>query len=342
MQETEQVKTFVGIDAHSKHCSIKAIGVQGEKILEREVPTQARRLSQALKGLAQPACVLIEASAIAPFVKESIEGVVDRVIVCETRENRWISRSEDKSDEADADRLARLLRMGEYKEVHVPRGLSRDRGEVVRLYSKVQGDVSRTKNRIKSKYREHGIHVKGDGVYSMKHRGEWLKKVKGANVRFLLDVLYKKLDADQAARDALLRRLVSMMKGTREFKLLKTIPGVGNINSATMVAVIDDPFRFEAKRNLWRYSGLGLRSRWSSDPSRAQVKGTSGGNRLMKNAALNAATASLRGKNRFSSHYKKMLRDGVDPAMAKRTVARQILAVALAMLKSGQAFHEAS
>jgi transposase len=342
MQETNNVKTFVGIDAHSRQCSIKAIGVQGEKILEQEVPTQARRLSQALKGLAQPACVIIESSAIAPFVKECIEGVVDRVIVCETRENRWISRSEDKSDQADADRLARLLRMGEYKDVHVPKGLSRDRREVLRLYQKAQGDSSRTKNRIKSKYREHGVAAEGKGVYTKKGRDKYLEKIRRPNVRFLFEVLYKKLDADRAAHDALLRRLVSMMKGTREHRLLKTIPGIGNINSAIIVCVIDDPFRFDKKRNLWRYSGLGLRSRWSGDPSRAHVKGTSGGNRLLKYAALNAANASVRGKNRFSSHYKKMLRDGVDPAMAKRTVARQILAVALAMLKSGQAFHEAS
>ena len=63
---------------------------------------------------------MVESSSLAPLLKEWLDPVVDRVIVCETRENRWIARSEDKSDPADADRLARLLRMGEFKAVHVP------------------------------------------------------------------------------------------------------------------------------------------------------------------------------------------------------------------------------
>ena len=232
--------------------------------------------------------------------------------------------------------------MGEFKDVHVPKGLCRDRREVLRLYQKIQGDVSRTKNRIKSKYREHGVVPEGKSVYTKKGREKWLKKLKGSNVIFLLDVLYAKLAADEISRDTLLRRLVASMKGTREHSLLKTIPGVGDINSAIMICVIDDPFRFENKRKLWSYSALGLRSRWSGNPERARVKGTNSGNRLMKYAALTSANAALRGDNRFSCHYGKMLKEGVDPAMAKRTVARKILATALSMLKSGQVYRESS
>ena len=53
-----------------------------------------------------------------------------------------------------------------------------------------------------------------------------------------------------------------------------------------------------------------------------------------------AATAALRGDNRFSRHYEKMISEGVDKAMAKRTVARKILATALAILKSGSPYDE--
>lgn len=342
MQETKDVKTFVGIDAHTRQCSIKAIGEQGESLLEKEVPTREARLRSAFKNLPSPVWVMVESSSIAPFVKDCIDSAVERVIVCETRENRWIARSEDKSDQADADRLARLLRMGEFKDVHVPKGLSRDRREVLRLYQKAQGDASRTKNRIKSKYREHGVAADGRSVYTKNGRDKYLEKIKRPNVRFLLEVLYTKLDSEEAVCGALLRRLISIMKGTREHNLLKSIPGVGNINSAIMVCVIDDPYRFDGKRELWSYSGLGLRSRWSGDSDRARVKGTSGGNRLLKYAALISVNAALRGDNRFFRHYEKMLRDGVDPAMAKRTVARQILATALSMLKSGQVYRESS
>jgi transposase len=340
MESTEGVRTFVGIDAHSGQCSIKAISDQGEEILQVDVPTTATRLQRALKGLEGPVWAMVESSCIAPLVKDSIEKAVDRVVVCETRENRWIARSENKSDQADADRLARLLRMGEFKEVHVPRGLRRDRLEVLRLYRKVQGDAIRTKNRIKSKYRENGVRVPGKKVYSPRHRDEYLKKIDRSQVLFMLEALYEKLDNDEAACDRILKRLFSLMKGTREHRVLKTIPGVGDLLASIMAAVIDDPWRFASKRQLWSYSALGVRSRWSGDPSNVRVKGSNSGNRLMKYAAMSAAKAALRGDNRFSRHYRKMVGDGVCPAMARRTVARQILATALAMLKSGEAYEE--
>lgn len=340
MENTNGVETFVGIDAHSEKCSIKAVSRQGENVLEIEVSTSAKSLKKTLKGLEKPVWAMVESSCMAPFVKDCIEAAVDRVIVCETRENRWIARSENKSDQADADRLARLLRMGEFKEVHVPKGLRRDRLEVLRLYRKAQGDVIRTKNRLKSKYREHGINVAGKKVYHPDHRDEYLNQIKRPNVRYMIETLYRKLDNDEASAAEILSRLNSLMKNTREHKILKTIPGVGDMLATIMAAVIDDPHRFKGKRQLCSYSALGVRSRWSGDPSKAQVKGSNSGNRMMKYAAISAAKAALRGENNFSRHYAKMLGEGKTESMAKRTVARKILATALAMLKSGKAYTE--
>jgi len=41
MERTDGVETFVGIDAHSKQCSIKAISRQGEELKETDVATRA-------------------------------------------------------------------------------------------------------------------------------------------------------------------------------------------------------------------------------------------------------------------------------------------------------------
>jgi len=340
MERTDGVETFVGIDAHSKHCSIKAISRQGEDLLCRDVPTRPSALRKALSKLPGPVWVMVESSYLASYLQEHLEGAVDRLIVCETRENRWISRSENKGDQLDADRLCRLLRMGEFKAVHVPAGLCRDRREALRLYQKSQGDVSRTKNRIKVKYREHGVLLTGKAVYSESHRDQHLGLLERPQARFLVEVLYRKLVADEAARDELLSRLVTLMRGSREYTALKTIPGVGKVLAAVITAVIDDPDRFANKRKLWSYSALGVRSRWSSDPSKARVSGQKGGNRLLKYAALSAANAALRGENRFSRHYRKMIAAGSDPAMAKRTVARKILATALVLMKTGAAYED--
>jgi transposase len=340
MEKAEGLAAFVGIDAHSSHCSVKAIGRQGENLLTVDVPTQARALRAALRALPRPRAVLLESSSQATLIRGWLWSAVEEVVVCETRENRLIAQSEDKSDPADAARLARLLRLGEYKAVYMPARAGQERRELVRLYQKLVGDATRLKNRLKAKYREHGVNPAGASVYSVRHRGDWLKQVKSPAVRAMLEVLYGQLDAAQAAAVQVWRELFPRLRSRPEYGLLQTIPGVGSRRAAILVAGIDEAERFANKRRLWKYCGLGVRSRWSSDSSRARVSGSPSGNRLLKYAALGAATDALRGENRFSRHYRGMLEQGSDAALARRTVARQILAIALAMWKSGTAYRE--
>ena len=100
MRSMEGVATFVGIDAHASRCSVKALSENAVEVLAVDVPTARTDLREALEGLSHPVWAMLEASTMAPFVRECLGGVVDRVIVCETRENRWVAKSEDKSDPA--------------------------------------------------------------------------------------------------------------------------------------------------------------------------------------------------------------------------------------------------
>ncbi len=342
MEHIGNVVTFVGIDVHSEYCNLKAIGKQGECLLEDRVKTTKGNLKRSVSDFPRPVWVMLESSCLAPQTKEWLFREVDRVIVCETRENRWIAKSEDKSDPADADRLARLLRMGEFKDVHTPLGLARDRREVLLLYKKLVGDVVRTKNRIKAKYREHGIHPTGDSVYDPSHRVMWLKKQRRTHPRFLVEMLYAQLDAQLEVMMEVQSLLFKLMRRTREYKLLVSIPGVGKVSGSILACLLEDGSRFKKKSQLWKYSSLGVRNVWSGDPGRARVSASPSGNQLMKYAAMTAANAALRGDNEFSRHHQDMVKRGIDPAMAKKTVARKILATALAMLKSGKLYRARS
>jgi transposase len=339
MVEHKQVRTFVGVDAHSVHCTLSGLSRQGSTVLEVEVPTDVAELRKAVKDLRGPVWAMVEASAMAPFVKWALDPVVDRVIVCETRRNRSISESEEKDDRRDADQLARLLRMKEFKEVYVP---CRDRQELrdlVRLYDKTVRDGTRLKNRIKAKYREQGLPVKGYGVYEQEGRKEWFDQIKRPTVRVILEVLYAELDAVEAAADRLGRRVNAMVRHRREFKVVATVPGYGSVTGAVLVAVIDDPHRFPTVRKAWKYSGLSVRRR-SSGESNVKTGGAFSGNRLLKYAVMLAAKRALQGDNQFSRHHAQMLERGLDPAMAEKTIARRLLATALAVWKSGKDYQE--
>ena len=65
MERTNGVETFVGIDAHSKQCSIKAISRQGDTLRELDVPTRGTSLRKALKSLPRPLWAIVESSYLA-------------------------------------------------------------------------------------------------------------------------------------------------------------------------------------------------------------------------------------------------------------------------------------
>jgi len=344
MQSVQQASVYLGIDAHAEHCTFCAIDKHGRVLVRRNVPTDTRQLRAAARALPEQTWAMVESSTMALFVKEALADVLDRVIVCETRENRLVAKSEDKSDDKDAWRLARLLRMGEFKEVHVPARPRQEIRELIHVYQKTVGDVVRAKNRINVKYGRHGVHITDSAYGDGRH--DALKQLNRPGLKPVFDAMYGILDAAEEAKDDLDRALRARLSHTREYKLLKTIPGVGPVCAAIMVAIIDTPDRFPDKRHLWSYAGIGTTER-STGKVPVKKQGMRHGNRLLKYAAMTAAQNAIKGENRFARHYRAMVEENKDPkkakraaAMAKKTAARAILATAWAMWKAGAAYRE--
>jgi len=344
MHSIKQADVYLGIDAHAEHCTFCAIDKNGKIIMRQNVPTNAKDLRSAARQLPGNTWAIIEASSVSILVHDALVNELDHVVVCETRENRLIAKSTDKSDDKDAHRLARLLRMGEYKEVHVPKRSRQELRELVHAYQAAVGDAVRAKNRIRSRFARHGVRITdsayGDG------RQDALRQLRRIGLKPVFDALYAVLDAAEEAKEDLGNALRTRLSHTREYKLLKTIPGIGPVCAAIMVAVIDNPERFPDKRHLWSYAGIGA-SENSSGKGTVQTRGQKHGNRLLKYAAMTAAQNAIQGDNRFARHYQSMVEKNDDSrkmrraaAMAKKTVARDILATVLAMWKAGTEYRE--
>ena len=343
MQDVSAAFVYLGIDAHSETCTFCAVDQKGEIIMRCTVSTDTRQLRAAVRELPDHTWAMIESSSVSIFVRDALASVLDRVVICETRENRLISKSGDKSDEKDAHRLARLLRLGEFKEVYVPSRSWQEVRELIHAYQKVVGDVVRAKNRIRAKYARYGIHITdyayGDG------RHDASKHLRRSGLKPVFDAMYGILDAAVKSKDDLDRALRARLSHTKEYKLLKTIPGVGPVCAAIMVAIIVDPDRFPYKQRLWSYAGIGASE--DSTGKTVRVKGMKHGNRLLKYAAMTAAQVAIKGDNRFARLYQTLVEKNEDPkkakraaGLAKKVVARGILAAALAMWKAGTAYSE--
>ena len=91
MNTVDWVKSFVGCDAHSLSCSLKSYGPRGKVNFAVDVPTTIEALQEPLKKLKHPVWFMVESCPMAAFVTDAVGPLVDRIIVCDTRENHWIS-----------------------------------------------------------------------------------------------------------------------------------------------------------------------------------------------------------------------------------------------------------
>ena len=120
---------------------------------------------------------------------------------------------------------------------------------------------------------------------------------------------------------------------------------------ALLIALLQTLHRFRTKRQLWSYCGLGLRTRSSGEyryaggqrqPARKPpaLRGLNVNDlkNLFKSAATQAGTSKDDPLGKF---YQDLLAKGMQPPMARLTLARKIAAIALKIWKKGERFDPA-
>ena len=205
--------------------------------------------------------------------------------------------------------------------------------------------VTHEMNRLKSLYRSWGIPCAGKEVYAPRYRAEWLGKIREAGVRRRAEHYYQQLDVMRLLRQEARRDLLVEAKKHKAWKLLRQIPGIGPIRAAVLIAVMQTPYRFRTKRQLWTYSGLGLETHDSAQyhavkgelrrsKRSATVRGLNKDHNhdlkdIFKGAAMRASTAA----GPLHDFYENLLAKGRKPTMARLTLARKIAAITLIVWK---------
>src|SRR6266566_3036908 len=137
--------------------------------------------------------------------------------------------------------------------------------ELSRAYLTIGKDLTRVMNRVKAIYRGWGIPCAGKSVYHPRHREEWLRKITQASVRRRAELYYEQLDVLVVLRKQARQELLAESKKHKAWKLLRSIPALGPIRVAVLMAIVQTPHRFRAKRPLWKYSGFGVVTHTSAD-----------------------------------------------------------------------------
>ena len=339
---------YMGMDVHQATTVVAILDADGKVILETIVATEAGAIIRLVESLSGPVHVTFEETTQAAWLHEVVRTFVGEVIVCDPRRNKLLSEG-SKGDKPDARKLADLLRTGMLRTVYHGHDATRKLKELVRGYETLSIDTQRVMVRIKAIYRGRGIRTPGRGVYQPQQREQWLERLSEPGVRQRVGWLYQQLDQLRPLRRQAKQAMLAESRRHRAIRLLQTIPQLGAIRSALILATVDTPHRFRTRQQLWSYSGLAVVTHMSSEyeikegrvvRSRKPIatRGLNRNcNRRLKQVFISAATGGSQTEP-YRSYLQGLEKKGIRKEMARLTLARKIAAVALRIWKKGETF----
>src|SRR6185295_10758050 len=248
---------YVGMDVHRATIAIVVLNGAGKVVEQLVVETSATRVRRYLKQLQGRVYVTFEEGTQAQWLYDVVQPLVTEVIVCDPRHNKLL-KAGNKSDRIDAQKLAELLRNGSLKAVdHRDHGV-RALKELVRNYDCLVSDTTRVMNRLKAMFRRQAIACGGHEIYRQDRRERWLAKLTERGAQERVRSLYQQLAALQALRHEAKLAMVREARRSAAYRWLMSVPRLGAVSVAQLLAVVGSPHRFRTKRQFWSYVGLAV------------------------------------------------------------------------------------
>jgi len=248
----------VGIDLGDKYSHLCLLDNESGEVLEEgRLRTTPEALRRRFSSEQQPLRIAIEAGTHSPWVSRVLEQECGhKVLVANPRKTKLIYSDKRKTDEIDAENLARLARVdpkllyplkhrGESSQAHLA---------IIRSREALVGTRTQLVN-----------HVRG----AVKSFGARLPKCPARS--FHNKVLEHVPEALWPAVEPILETIGLLTERIREYdrqlemicqehypqtELLRQVEGVGALTALTFVLTLEDPYRFEKSRTVGAYLGL--------------------------------------------------------------------------------------
>jgi transposase len=331
----------VGLDIHSKHISICVLNETGQLVRRARVRT-IDEMMRILEGLQDRFEVCYEASCGYGHFHDLLRPVAARVRVAHPGQLRLIYRSKNKNDRNDAERLAKLLYLGEVPTVHVPSLDVRTWRELINCRSQVIAKRTRAKNVIRALLRSAGTQPPRHSSLWTKSGLVWLRKATLPTF------------SQQLRRDLILEEIETLNRQLRRIEqelnrragqspsvlLLRSIPGVGVRTAEAVTAFVDDPHRFRNAKAVGSYFGLVPRQDQSGDKNRLGHI-TREGAPVVRRLVAEAAWQAQRRSPTVRAYFERAQRDDRQrKKIALVATAHYLVRVMWAMLKRGTFWEE--
>ncbi len=317
------MKNYAGLDVSLEETAIAIVDETGRTVREVKIASEIEAIDAWL-GKTGIAIVRLGLEA-GPLSSWLYAGLKERgwpAICIETRRLRAVTRAMPvKSDRKDAEAIARVMRTGWYRAVHVKSLVSQQLRVLLRHRKILQAKRQDLENELRGTLKNFGLKLGRVGRAKFAQRvgelvaGEpWLE-------RLALPML--------AARTALLESfgelhalVLRIVKADAVCRQLMTIPSIGAVNALAYKTGIDDPTRFRHSADVGPHFGLTPR-RYQSGETEIVGSISKCGDAMVRGLLFEAAMTLLH-RVKAASALKRWAR-----ALAKKIGTRKA-AVALA------------
>jgi len=124
----------------------------------------------------------------------------------------------------------------------------------------------------------------------------------------------------------------------KEFRLLRTIPGVGTKTAAVMLASVQDFSKFETHRRLSSFTGFGVRVNDSGDTVRGKGRMVKTGCAYMRGVMYMPSMTAAKHCKPCKALYERLVAKGKPNDVALVAVMHRMVKIAFGVIKSGEPF----
>ena len=194
--------SWVGLDVHARSVVAGVIDAGSGEVRSLRLPPGCDATVAWLQTLPAPVRVVYEAG---PTGYRLARGCAEAGISCVVAAPSKIRPAADrvKTDRRDAERLARLLRLGEITPVRIPGPEEEAARDLVRAREDARGDLMRARHRLSKLLLRHGAVY--DATAWTKAHDVWLRRQRfdGGPLAIVFDECYGRMIDAKSRRDAL-------------------------------------------------------------------------------------------------------------------------------------------
>ena len=337
----EVIKILIGMDFHKRSVYITEMEENGDMKNQYEIVNEESAWSEFIKiYISIKPEISLEISTSGKYVPRKLKDMGFSVHLADPSKLSLIFMTAKKNDKEDSYKLAKLLRLKELPEVHLPSRYSDELRSLVRYRKSLGENIVMIKNKVHAILSSAGIRIGATDIFGKKGMKCILKSVDNLSTaqRFilsdLLDQITYLMKKESTVEDEISRSVIN----DRNVKLLMTIPGIGIYSSAAIMAEIDDISRFDSKENLASYAGLVPRQDQSGN---RDIKGhiTKHGPSMLRFILVNAAHTVIKYSKRMKMKYLSIVRR-IGKNRAIVAIARILVETIYVMLSKGVEFND--